>query len=71
MSKTDLKAIVWQEDDWFIAKVFGLEIVSQGKSKKAAIENLKEAVDLYFEDEAVNISDHLIPNNPVITALYA
>ena len=71
MSKTDLKAIVWQEENWFIAKAFGLDVVSQGKSKKEAITNLQEAVDLYFEDENIRISDYLIPNNPEITALYA
>lgn len=71
MSKTDLKAIVWQEDNWFIAKAFGLEVVSQGKTKKEAISNLQEAIDLYFEDENIILTDYLIPNNPELTALYA
>lgn len=34
MSKTDLKALMWQEDDWFVAKAIGLEVASQGKTKK-------------------------------------
>lgn len=71
MSKTDLKAIVWKEGNWFVAKVVGLEVASQGKTKEKAIENLQEAVDLLFEDENVQIVNSFVPNNPEITALYA
>ena len=47
----NLTAIVWKEGEWYVAKCLEVEIVSQGKSKKEALENLKEALELYFEDE--------------------
>lgn len=71
MSKTDLKAIVWKEDRWFVAKALGVEVASQGKTKKEAIKNLQEAVDLLLEDEDLKIPNHLVPNSPEICAIYA
>jgi len=71
MSKADLKAIVWKEGSWYVAKALGLEVASQGKTKKEAIKNLKEAVDLLLENEDVRIPSHLVPNNPEITTIYA
>jgi len=71
MSKTDLKAIVWQEENWFVAKVIGLEVASQGKTKKEAIVNLQEAVDLLLEDEDVKIPNYFVPTEPEISAIYA
>jgi len=71
MSKTDLKAIVWKEGNWYVAKAIGVEVASQGKTKAKAIENLQEAVDLLFEDESAQIINFLVPNDPEITALYA
>jgi len=71
MSKTDLKAIVWQEENWFVAKAIGLEVASQGKTKKEAIVNLQEAVDLLLEDEDVKIPNYFVPTEPEISAIYA
>ena len=39
-----------KEDDWYIAHSIELGVASQGKSINEAIDNLKEAVDLYLED---------------------
>lgn len=47
----NLPVLVWQEDKWFIAKTLGLEIASQGLTRKEALENLQEAVELYWEEE--------------------
>ena len=49
MSKSDLKAIVWKDGVWFVAKALGLEVASQGKTRKEAIKNLQETVYLLFE----------------------
>lgn len=48
---TGLHALVWKEGKWFVAKSLEVEVASQGKTKKDALENLKEALALYFEDE--------------------
>lgn len=71
MTKNNLKAIVWQEEKWFVAKAIGFEVASQGLTKKEAIKNLQEAIDLLLEDENVNIPNYFVPKNPEITALYA
>lgn len=71
MSKTDLKAIVWKEENWFVAKALGLEVASQGKTRKEAIQNLQEAVDLLLEGDDLKIPSYLVPNSPEIYAIYA
>ncbi|MEK7092758.1 MAG: type II toxin-antitoxin system HicB family antitoxin [Patescibacteria group bacterium] len=43
-------SVIWKEDSWFIAKTLEVEVASQGKSEKEALNNLKEALELYFED---------------------
>lgn len=47
-----IHSVVWKEDDWYIAKALEVEVASQGKNQKEALDNLKEALELYFEDEA-------------------
>lgn len=44
-------SVVWKEDKWFVAKALEVEIASQGKSQEEALKNLKEALELYFEDQ--------------------
>jgi len=71
MSKNDLQAVVWKEGVWFVAKALGLEVASQGKTRKEAIKNLQEAVDLLLEDEDLKIPSRFVPNSPEITSIYA
>lgn len=71
MSKDKLKALVWKEGSWFVARAIGLEVASQGKTRKEAIENLQEAIDLYLEDGKSKISPRFIPDDPQITSIYA
>lgn len=47
-----IHSVIWQEDKWFVAKALEVEVASQGKSEKEALENLKEALELYFEDQS-------------------
>lgn len=46
MKKQDLHTIVWKEDKLFVAKFLELELASQGKTKKEAVGNLREAFEL-------------------------
>lgn len=48
-----LSAIVTKENQWFVAICPELNVVSQGKTTKEALSNLKEAIELYLEDEDV------------------
>ncbi len=51
MAKLNYYALVWKEGNWFVAKALELEVASQGKTRNEALANLREAVDLYLEDE--------------------
>lgn len=54
MKKQILHAVIWKEENLFVAKLLELELASQGKTEKEAFENLKEALDLYLEDEKIS-----------------
>ncbi len=50
MRKIDLKNIVWKEGKYYVAQCLNVDISSFGKTKKDALRNLDEALELYFED---------------------
>jgi len=50
-SYKETSALVWQEGRLYVAKSLEVEVASQGKTKKEALGNLKEAIELYFEKE--------------------
>ena len=49
MKMQTFTASVTQEDKWFIAQCLEVDVSSQGKSEDEAINNLREALELYFE----------------------
>lgn len=48
-------ALVWKEDKWYVARCLEIEVASQGRTKKEAVSNLKEALTLYLENEPTKI----------------
>jgi predicted RNase H-like HicB family nuclease len=52
-STVQLTASVVQEGEWFVARCVEVDAVSQGRSVEEALDNLKEALELYLEDEPV------------------
>jgi predicted RNase H-like HicB family nuclease len=48
--KASFDAVVWQEDDLFVAQCLEVDVASQGRTEEEALGNLKEALELYFED---------------------
>ncbi len=46
----DLKNVVWKEDSYYVAQCLNVDVSSFGKTKKDALANLDEALELYFED---------------------
>ena len=42
--------ILTEEEEWIVATDVTTGIASQGKNNKEALENLKEALELYYED---------------------
>lgn len=51
MKKLNLKNIVWKEGKSYVAQCLNVDVSSFGDSKKEALNNLEEALVLYFEDE--------------------
>jgi len=47
--------IVWKEDKYFVSLCLNVNVSSFGETIESAISNLKEAVELYFEDEAIEM----------------
>ncbi len=50
MQKQNLTVITWRESKYFVAQCLNVDVSSFGKTKKEALENLEEALELYFED---------------------
>ena len=48
--KTYFTSIVWKEGVHYVAQCLNVDISSFGKTKAEALNNLEEAIELYFED---------------------
>ncbi|MGE4273905.1 MAG: type II toxin-antitoxin system HicB family antitoxin [Desulfitobacterium sp.] len=59
-------AIVQKDDDWYVAKCLENSVASQGKTVEEAMANLKEALELYYEDIS---SDIVEPRQTFVTTL--
>lgn len=44
--------IIQKEDNWYVATSIETGVASQGQTIDEAISNLKEALELYYEDNA-------------------
>ena len=47
--ETPLSASVVKEGDWYVAQCLEVAVASQGKTEDEALENLREALELHFE----------------------
>ena len=50
MTIAELKNVVWREGEHYVAQSLNVDVSSFGNSKKEALDNLREALELYFED---------------------
>jgi len=50
MLKIALKNVVWKEGKYFVSQCLNVDVASFGKTKKTALANLDEALELYFEE---------------------
>jgi predicted RNase H-like HicB family nuclease len=48
-------AIIHKEEDIYVAECFEIGTVSQGYTIEEAVDNLKEATELYLEEDPLNI----------------
>ena len=50
MRKIDLKATVYKEGKYYVSQCLNVDVASFGNTKKEALSNLQEALELYLED---------------------
>ena len=48
-----LTAAITHEAPWYVARCLDVEVTSQGEFVEDALDNLREALELYFEDAPV------------------
>ena len=47
----ELSAVIWKEGKWYVVNCPQLGIASQGKTIEEARKNIREAAELYLEEE--------------------
>jgi predicted RNase H-like HicB family nuclease len=52
MKTVQLNNAVWKEGDYFVAQCLNVDVSSFGDTKALALNNLQEALELYFEDNS-------------------
>lgn len=50
MKLSQLKNVIWKEGKYYVAQSLNVDVSSFGLTKKDALTNLREALELYFED---------------------
>jgi predicted RNase H-like HicB family nuclease len=53
--KLHLSANVWREDEMFIARRLEFDVASQGYTVEEALDNLREAVELFLEPPTATV----------------
>lgn len=46
----ELQAVLWKEEDMYIIKEVVTGVTTQGRTIEEAVQNLKEALELYLEE---------------------
>lgn len=67
MNKINLKSVVWKEDDYYISQCLEVDISSFGKTRNKALDNLQDALALYFAD--IPLPKKISVKNPIIASV--
>lgn len=57
--KRRFTASIWREGDWFVAQCLEVDVASQGESEDEALGNLREALELHFEEPRATATPHI------------
>jgi predicted RNase H-like HicB family nuclease len=63
----EFSSVVTREGKWFVANCPELDIASQGKTVELALKNLREAIELYLQDEDAKVPD--VDYRPMVTVV--
>ena len=50
MRRLNLRTVVWKEGKHYVSQCLNVDVSSFGKTKKEALDNLQEALELYFDE---------------------
>jgi len=53
----EISYVVWQEGNYYVSQCLNFDISSFGETLEEAINNLKEAAELYLEEDNVEITE--------------
>ena len=51
----EIDYVIWQEGKYYVSQCINVDVSSFGETIDEAISNLKEAVELYLEDENLKL----------------
>ena len=54
--KQTFAASISQEGEWFVAQCLEIDIASQGATEEQALANLREALELHFEEPSATVT---------------
>ena len=52
--------LIQQEENWYVATDIQSGVASQGKTINESLSNLKEALELYYEDNAPTVQNQSV-----------
>ena len=53
--KHQFAAVISQEDEWYVAQCLEVDVASQGESEATALSNLREALELHFDEPRATV----------------
>lgn len=53
----EINFVIWKEGKHYVAQCLNVDVSSFGKTIEEAKNNLKEAVELYFEEENIDVEE--------------
>ena len=56
-----LNASITEEGDWCVAQCLEVDVASQGETMEQALVNLREALELHFEDVPPTAAPRIVP----------
>lgn len=59
--------IIQKEENWYVAKCLDNNVASQGKTIEEAIKNLKEALELYYQNEEPSMPKEVLMTTVEVT----
>ncbi len=57
--KQTFAASISQEGDWFVAQCLEIDIASHGATEEQALANLREALELHFEEPSATVTPQM------------